>query len=516
MFNKKNLNICIFVVILFVVSTLLLNFSDSKIIDKKINLNQIQKRTTNITNNELKSGEIPRNIYYEYIRYAISFLPKEVIGVQHFATSAIACAHEIYCIYNDKCVGFILDTNELRRPIEEHTRENINKATTLSLYRFSVSVVPEAKAEFAKFLIDNGYDPEDGNQNLDNPAGVGNYVFEKTFNYFTTDGSNKLGDANGREFNRRNYSDSTGYQPKNSYFDDINDIDPDKWTPLIYQLDNTYGVQVIQTYKSPQFGNMKTYSGITKKEMEAATPDQNDLYKDSRGKYRKKVNKVLQESRKLTDKKKMIAELFDMKAVGFTGVLGRLLGADALDFDKFFLVQQAANLGFLDGFIAMWYLKTKYDAVRPETAVKYVYRRGNGKIRAWGGPGKGVVTMKPQEWKSYLPTDAFPEYPSGTSCLCYVLGSVIRKYRADQDLNISFTFEKGSSFVEPGFTPKEDVTVTWQSADEFEHDCTQSRLWGGVHFEQAVESTKKLCNRIGEENYDRAVKLFKGENVYGK
>ena len=45
--------------------------------------------------------------------------------------------------------------------------------------------------------------------------------------------------------------------------------------------------------------------------------------------------------------------------------------------------------------------KIHYDAVRPLTAIRYLYKDGN--VTSWGGPGKGTVDNLPaDQWRSYL------------------------------------------------------------------------------------------------------------------
>jgi hypothetical protein len=40
----------------------------------------------------------------------------------------------------------------------------------------------------------------------------------------------------------------------------------------------------------------------------------------------------------------------------------------------------------------------------------------------------------------------------------------------------------GSSRIEPGITPAEDLTLHWDTWTDVERECGSSRLWGGVHF----------------------------------
>lgn len=46
--------------------------------------------------------------------------------------------------------------------------------------------------------------------------------------------------------------------------------------------------------------------------------------------------------------------------------------------------------------------------------------------------------------------------------------------------------KKGESVVEPGITPPEDTEIEFKTWTDFVNDCGQSRIWGGVHFPDAV------------------------------
>lgn len=57
----------------------------------------------------------------------------------------------------------------------------------------------------------------------------------------------------------------------------------------------------------------------------------------------------------------------------------------------YFLLNAAA----FDAMIPIWLLKAQFDAVRPVSAIKYIYNNTN--VRSWGGPGKGAVNNMPSD-----------------------------------------------------------------------------------------------------------------------
>ena len=49
-----------------------------------------------------------------------------------------------------------------------------------------------------------------------------------------------------------------------------------------------------------------------------------------------------------------------------------------------------------------------------------------------------------------------------------------------------------------------------------EHVCGASRLWGGMHFPDAVPAGKRLCSGIGEHAYRRVSFLVAGDEKFCK
>ena len=91
-------------------------------------------------------------------------------------------------------------------------------------------------------------------------------------------------------------------------------------------------------------------------------------------------------------------------------------------------VQLASTLADHDALIPVWKEKIRYDAVRPLTAIKFIYGKKN--VTSWGGPGKGTVQIPADEWRSYL-GDA--DHPGWLFFLiCFILS---RYYSKDFDNN---------------------------------------------------------------------------------
>jgi len=318
--------------------------------------------------------------------------------------------------------------------------------------------------------------------------------------FFEHDGFNSLGDEGGVIYNRVPYSDYTGYEPKNTPFDLQ---DPDRWQPLLdkdpfYQLKH-------QAFITVGAGNYKTFATDVR-DVDVSAPRET-LARDRR-KYERKTRDIIKASEDLTDFQKMSAEFWDNKFSSF-GTIARFIAGD--DLDHFVGTETLLNLALVDGIAAMWYYKRQFDTVRPTTAVHYL--KGNDNIRAWGGPFQGTVNMRGREWKSYLRTDAHPEYPSGTTCLCTIFAQSMRLWSGTNNLNFTIVRPARSSVIEPGLTPANDVVLTYPTYTHMAEECGISRFWGGVHFTEAIDEASRECGVVGTKAFNRFKRYLDGDNT---
>jgi hypothetical protein len=58
-----------------------------------------------------------------------------------------------------------------------------------------------------------------------------------------------------------------------------------------------------------------------------------------------------------------------------------------LSLEQFVQLDYLANVTAFDTGITVWHNKRKYDAVRPLSAISYLFKNDN--LTAWGGPGIG-------------------------------------------------------------------------------------------------------------------------------
>jgi hypothetical protein len=227
--------------------------------------------------------------------------------------------------------------------------------------------------------------------------------------------------------------------------------------------------------------------------------------------YKRSVDEVIEASANLTDRQKVLAEVFDNKVWGIghsTIVVARRhkeMGVH--DWAHFFLIHL---LSTFEPTIAAWHYKIKYDAARPISAIRHVY--GDKKLTAWGGPGMGTVNNIPaSQWNSYLGTPDHAEYPSGSTTLCSAEAQAARRFFGDDVLDWKFTIPAGKALVEPGVTPARDLEIHWATWTEFVKDCAMSRVWAGVHFRETVEQSVLFGEQFGDMAYEFVMRQVRGE-----
>jgi hypothetical protein len=125
-------------------------------------------------------------------------------------------------------------------------------------------------------------------------------------------------------------------------------------------------------------------------------------------------------------------------------------------------LQEAAELyamvgiGLTDAFISCWYSKYQYNLLRPQTYIRDYISGG-------------------ENWSPYIPTPAFPEYPSGHS----VCSGATAKILTSMLGSLSFVDKTN---VNLGFSPR-----FYSSFNAAAEEAAMSRLYGGIHFREGNE-----------------------------
>jgi hypothetical protein len=363
-------------------------------------------------------------------------------------------------------------------------------------------LLPSKEQVWREMLSNNGLDPDNASTDLTTPEGIGNLAGQAVAAGRERDGMNQLGYADGRSYNPMPYMDYTGYEPRNTAYE-LND--PSHWQPDLQR--QGMGLYKIQQFVTPQYALTEPYSYRSPRRFHVPPPrDSNHRRYQA---YKQQADEVLLASAGLDDHKKLMAELFDNKieSLGFSAVFAAL--SRGLSLRQFIELDFLTNMAAHDAGIVVWQEKRQYDAVRPFSAIRYIY--GDQPVTAWGGPGQGTVNDLPgNEWKSYLDEADHPEYPSASACFCRAHTQSARLYLGDDNLNWSVPRAVGSSRVEPGITPAVDTVLQFNTWTDFAETCGQSRVWAGVHFQSAVDQSVALCDVFGDMAYDYLTALVNG------
>jgi hypothetical protein len=380
------------------------------------------------------------------------------------------------------------------RPASEATNANRNVAILYASYHLLNSLMPRNYADWRAMLESVGLNPDDGSEDPTTAIGIGNLAGKGVIAARERDGMNQLGDEGGQLYHRRPYADYTGYQPVNTAYELRQ---PGRWQPDIVTTGN--GIFRVQQFVTPQIGEMTPYSLPNLNQFKVQPPVKSNPKHPG---YREQVNEVLAASAALTDHQKMMAELYDNKLLSLGVASAFVVISRQMTIEETVIYDFLTNLAALDTAIVVWREKRRHDAVRPFSAVRHVY--GNQPITAWGGPGKGTVSDLPaNQWRSYLDTADHPEYPSGSASFCAAHAEASRLYLGSDDFGWSVPTPAGSSRIEPGITPAEDIVLgPWATWTDFENECAMTRVWAGVHFKSSLPAGQELGHQVGRHAYE--------------
>jgi PAP2 superfamily len=430
---------------------------------------------------------------------------------------AHTCIYDAWSAYDDKAIGTQFGA-ELRRPKRERTLSNKNQAISFAAYRASEDLLPWDKVKFDQLMARLGYDVNDTSIDFNKPSGIGNVACAAVLDFRHGDGSNQLGNLTPGGVP---YADYTGYTPVNLPSTvPVSDVftirDPNHWQPLTF----FNGTNVVtpafvgaQWYKVAPFALTSAHQFLPF--ILSFGPA---LYGSAT--YLQQATDLVTLSAELTDEQKMIAEYWangpnSELPPGHWDLFAQFVSTrdrhNVDDDAKMFFVLTNA---IFDASIACWDAKRMLDSVRPVTAIPYLFH--GQKIRAWGGPGKGTVTMDGSQWLPYqpttFPTPPFPEYTSGHSTFSAAGAEILKLFTGSDRFGDSVTFATGSSVIEPGLTPQQPVTLAWMTFSAAANEAGMSRRYGGIHFELADLVGRATGRFVGDQAWKKAMSYFKPDH----
>ncbi|MBE9113797.1 vanadium-dependent haloperoxidase [Nodosilinea sp. LEGE 07298] len=393
----------------------------------------------------------------------------------------------------------------LRRPRAERTESNQAKAISYAAYRALLDLFPAVPQLFVDAMTQVGYDPADSSIDLATPSGVGNLATQVLLSFRHGDGSNQLSDLHPGA-----YSDYTGYRPVNTP-DQIHD--PNRWQPL--RVADGHGGFVEQTFIAPHWGLVTPFALQSPHQFQ---PDDNHVQRHPAKGYERQAKAVLEYSANLSDRDKVIAEYWadgpsSELPPGHWCLFAQYVSArdrHTLDADiKLFF---ALTNAIFDASIVCWGVKRHFDYVRPVTAIHYLFR--GQQVKAWAGPGLGTQTIRGEDWQPYqaatVVTPPFAEYISGHSTFSAAGAEILRRFTDGDHFGASYTQPAGSSRVEPGLVPAEDLTLRWDTFSEAADEAGISRRYGGIHFEDGDLDGRRRGRRLAVQAWNLAQDYIHG------
>lgn len=207
--------------------------------------------------------------------------------------------------------------------------------------------------------------------------------------------------------------------------------------------------------------------------------------KDTTSAFYKLAYDVYAVGNKLTDEQRFIASYWDCNpfavntsghmSIGFKKISpgGHWMNITSLatmkaglSFDKALVVESLVAMTLMDAFISCWDEKYRSNRIRPETVInRYISVR----------------------WQPLLQTPPFPEYTSGHSVISTAVAELL-------------TFLMGDNFA---FTDNTEVIFDlperqFKSFRQASAEAAISRLYGGIHYRDAIENGQAQGKAIGD------------------
>ncbi len=233
----------------------------------------------------------------------------------------------------------------------------------------------------------------------------------------------------------------------------------------------------------PEWKTMRTFFLQNLDEYKPESMAEFDLEKGSS--FELQLQEVYQTGKTLNDEQKLIANFWDCNPfkvefsghmaigvkkispgghwIGITGIAAQKAG---LSFAETAYIHALVAMTLHDSFVSCWKAKYETNRIRPETVI-------NEKLDP--------------NWKPLLQTPPFPEYTSGHSVISSASAEILTGYFGE---NFGFI---DSSEVYFGL-PERAFESFFQASDE----AAISRLYGGIHFRDAIENGVSQGKKIGK------------------
>jgi len=414
-------------------------------------------------------------------------------------------------------------TNKFPSQVEKRAHEEVAIAYTFAYSAIQLipslnDIVTNLMDNVLKLPMSNLFD----NPEISTPWGLAKANVDDMIEYAKSDGWNSNGSLS-HNFNQMPFSDFD-YKDYSSYLYKVNPSSSSsimrnqhyneeskcvkkwQWEPLLETDGNGYFTK--QEHVTPFAGFTGRLYGMTVSEYESFTIPKPNYD------YCKEADFVLSETRRMStdDMKKVELEVYDSK---FTSLLPMEINwaiENGVSSFEFWFNDMTLVTAMYDATLLVWREKVAHNAVRPTTVVHAL--KGDEEIETYAGPFAGSKKVKGFDWQPYIRTMPHAEYPSGSSCICTAYAETLQLLTGSDETGTfpaRMEFKAGASKIEPGVTPKNDVNIVYTKWSDIQKACSQSRLYGGMHFSKAVPAGEELCTGVASLITKRAELLKIGD-----
>jgi hypothetical protein len=403
-----------------------------------------------------------------------TFRPRPTVTSRMLALVWTA-AFDAWSRYDEKATPLYLQAE--RRPEEERTVANKEKAISYALYRAMLTYYFSDSVLLREKMVAFGFDPDDQSTDPSTPEGIGNLAAQAVIETRMNDGANQSGAMEGAS--GEIYSDYTAYQPVNSA-DELTTLA--RWQPKYFS--DGKGGQYAPGCLTPHWPKVKPLMLDSASQFRPGPPPEIGSQK-----LISEIREVVDMQSNLTDEQRALVEFMrdgpkSVQQAGHWLIFAQnvsLRDQHSLDEDvkMYFAVEAAA----MDAFIAAWDAKMYYDYARPYTLVHDYYQ--DQIIKAWAGPEKGITTIKGKEWRPYSPDTflcpPFPSYVSGHSAVSGACSEILRLFTGSDYFGEAVNAVPGLA-TEPQHVG-DTVTLVFPTFTETANMAGLSRVLGGYHIQ---------------------------------
>jgi len=429
--------------------------------------------------------------------------------------------YDAWAAYDAVAKGTQLGSS-LRRPLEERTLANKEKAISFAAYTTLIDLFPYREPVYAAQMTSLTYTNFATDDST--AASVGIRAAQANIAYRHGDGTNPTLDTgkleNDPSDDRVRYpcsitSTPCFYSPVNAW-NKVND--PWRWQPLCVPLPQPTATSCSTEQKplTPHWGKAKAFAAMQPYQYAVPGPP-----RSSSGTYSTlDIETAISDTSNLDDTKKALAEYWadgpkSEFPPGHTALFAQALSrkrGHSLDTDvKMFF---AMGNTMMDASFVSWYQKYKYDFARPITAIR---AQKQGKlINTWLGPNNGYGLRPGEQWMPYqalgVVTPAFPEYVSGHSAFTAGGATILSLFTGGDTFGASVTIPAKTSKFETD-TPATDVTLSWATFSDASNQAGMSRRYGGIHFKSGDDHGRGIGRQVAQYVWAKARTYINGTSA---